>query len=90
MGNRCVTIDHTQRRYALLLMYALAAFWGIAQVVSFDNTVLHVLISILISATATVWIVAQPGGSVRDQEVIDAANREGLAMVFTGTRHFRH
>jgi phosphoribosylaminoimidazolecarboxamide formyltransferase/IMP cyclohydrolase len=34
--------------------------------------------------------VIQPGGSVRDQEVIEAANRLGLAMVFTGVRHFRH
>jgi phosphoribosylaminoimidazolecarboxamide formyltransferase/IMP cyclohydrolase len=34
--------------------------------------------------------VIQPGGSVRDQEVIDAANRLNLAMVFTGVRHFRH
>src|SRR5579884_4302538 len=34
--------------------------------------------------------VIQPGGSVRDSDVIDAANRLGLAMVFTGVRHFRH
>jgi phosphoribosylaminoimidazolecarboxamide formyltransferase/IMP cyclohydrolase len=34
--------------------------------------------------------VIQPGGSVRDDEVIAAANRLGLAMVFTGLRHFRH
>ena len=34
--------------------------------------------------------VIQPGGSMRDQEVIDAANDRGIAMVFTGTRHFRH
>ena len=34
--------------------------------------------------------IIQPGGSVRDQEVIDAADRLGLAMVFTGVRHFRH
>jgi phosphoribosylaminoimidazolecarboxamide formyltransferase/IMP cyclohydrolase len=34
--------------------------------------------------------IIQPGGSVRDQEVIDAADRLGLAMVFTGIRHFRH
>jgi phosphoribosylaminoimidazolecarboxamide formyltransferase/IMP cyclohydrolase len=34
--------------------------------------------------------VIQPGGSVRDQEVIDAANEYGMAMVFTGERHFRH
>ena len=32
----------------------------------------------------------QPGGSVRDQEVIAAANERGMAMVFTGNRHFRH
>ncbi|MDH5257108.1 MAG: bifunctional phosphoribosylaminoimidazolecarboxamide formyltransferase/IMP cyclohydrolase [Gammaproteobacteria bacterium] len=34
--------------------------------------------------------VIQPGGSMRDQEVIDAANEHGIAMVFTGMRHFRH
>jgi phosphoribosylaminoimidazolecarboxamide formyltransferase/IMP cyclohydrolase len=32
----------------------------------------------------------QPGGSIRDQDVIDAANEARLAMVFTGRRHFRH
>ena len=34
--------------------------------------------------------VIQPGGSIRDQEVIDAANEHGMSMVFTGVRHFRH
>ena len=34
--------------------------------------------------------VIQPGGSVRDQEVVEAADRLGLAMIFTGVRHFRH
>lgn len=34
--------------------------------------------------------VIQPGGSIRDQEVIDAANERGIVMVFTGERHFRH
>ena len=34
--------------------------------------------------------VIQPGGSVRDQEVIAAADERGVAMVFTGVRHFRH
>jgi phosphoribosylaminoimidazolecarboxamide formyltransferase/IMP cyclohydrolase len=34
--------------------------------------------------------IIQPGGSVRDQEVIDAADRLGMAMIFTGVRHFRH
>jgi phosphoribosylaminoimidazolecarboxamide formyltransferase / IMP cyclohydrolase len=41
-------------------------------------------------AKAGATAVIQPGGSVRDQEVTDAANRLGLAMVFTGIRHFRH
>jgi len=34
--------------------------------------------------------VIQPGGSMRDEEVIAAANEHGMAMVFTGMRHFRH
>ena len=41
-------------------------------------------------AKAGATAIIQPGGSVRDQEVIDAANRLGLAMVTTGVRHFRH
>ena len=41
-------------------------------------------------AKAGATAVAQPGGSVRDAEVIAAANRLGIAMVFTGRRHFRH
>ena len=45
-------------------------------------------VDVLASAGATA--VIQPGGSVRDEEVIAAANEHGLAMVFTGIRHFRH
>jgi phosphoribosylaminoimidazolecarboxamide formyltransferase/IMP cyclohydrolase len=41
-------------------------------------------------AKAGATAVIQPGGSVRDAEVIEAANRLGVAMVFTGARHFRH
>jgi phosphoribosylaminoimidazolecarboxamide formyltransferase/IMP cyclohydrolase len=41
-------------------------------------------------AAAGATAVVQPGGSVRDQEVIAAADEHGLAMVFTGKRHFRH
>jgi phosphoribosylaminoimidazolecarboxamide formyltransferase/IMP cyclohydrolase len=41
-------------------------------------------------AGAGATAVVQPGGSVRDQEVIDAADEHGIAMVFTGRRHFRH
>jgi phosphoribosylaminoimidazolecarboxamide formyltransferase/IMP cyclohydrolase len=45
---------------------------------------------LLEAAAAGGTCVIQPGGSMRDQEVIDAANEKGLAMVFTGMRHFRH
>ncbi len=41
-------------------------------------------------AHAGATAVIQPGGSVRDAEVIEAANKLGVAMVFTGVRHFRH
>jgi phosphoribosylaminoimidazolecarboxamide formyltransferase/IMP cyclohydrolase len=41
-------------------------------------------------ATAGATAIVQPGGSVRDDEVIAAADERGLAMVFTGRRHFRH
>jgi len=41
-------------------------------------------------AKAGATAVVQPGGSVRDAEVIAAADEQGLAMVFTGRRHFRH
>ncbi len=39
---------------------------------------------------AGITAVIQPGGSIRDQESIDMANKYGIAMVFTGHRHFRH
>ncbi|HEU0005754.1 MAG TPA: bifunctional phosphoribosylaminoimidazolecarboxamide formyltransferase/IMP cyclohydrolase, partial [Terriglobia bacterium] len=43
-----------------------------------------------VAATAGISAVIQPGGSVKDHEVIDAANEHGIAMVFTGVRHFKH
>ena len=45
---------------------------------------------LLAAAEAGATAVIQPGGSMRDDEVIKAADDAGLAMVFTGTRHFRH
>jgi len=41
-------------------------------------------------AAAGVTAVVQPGGSIRDPEVIAAADEHGIAMVLTGERHFRH
>lgn len=46
--------------------------------------------SIDTAAQAGIEAIIQPGGSMRDQEVIDAANEAGIAMLFTGMRHFRH
>jgi phosphoribosylaminoimidazolecarboxamide formyltransferase/IMP cyclohydrolase len=46
--------------------------------------------SIDAAAAAGITAVVQPGGSMRDEEVIEAANEHGVAMVFTGIRHFRH
>ena len=45
---------------------------------------------LLVAIEAGATAVIQPGGSVRDDEVIKAADDHGVAMVFTGTRHFRH
>jgi phosphoribosylaminoimidazolecarboxamide formyltransferase / IMP cyclohydrolase len=45
---------------------------------------------LLAAAEAGATAAIQPGGSVRDEEVIRAADAAGLAMVFTGVRHFRH
>ena len=45
---------------------------------------------LLAAIAAGATAVIQPGGSVRDDEVIAAADKAGLAMVFTGVRHFRH
>ena len=42
------------------------------------------------AAEGGVVAIAQPGGSIRDDEVVAAADRLGMAMVFTGVRHFRH
>ena len=45
---------------------------------------------LIAAAEAGVTSIIQPGGSIRDDEVIDAANKLGLSMVFSGIRHFRH
>lgn len=43
-----------------------------------------------VAAEGGVTVVVQPGGSIRDQEVVDACDRRGVAMLMTGVRHFRH
>jgi AICAR transformylase/IMP cyclohydrolase PurH len=45
---------------------------------------------LLVAIKAGATAVIQPGGSVRDNDVVKAADEHGIAMVFTGTRHFRH
>ena len=46
--------------------------------------------SVEIAHKAGIKAVIQPGGSIRDQDSIDYCNKNGIAMVFTGTRHFKH
>ena len=46
--------------------------------------------NIELAAEAGIAAIVQPGGSIRDSEVVEAADRHGIAMVFTGVRHFRH
>ena len=46
--------------------------------------------NIEMAAKGGVTAVVQPGGSIRDQDVIDEANKFNIAMVFTGIRHFNH
>ena len=43
-----------------------------------------------LAAAACIKAIIQPGGSIRDQESIDECNKYGIAMVFTGIRHFKH
>jgi phosphoribosylaminoimidazolecarboxamide formyltransferase/IMP cyclohydrolase len=42
------------------------------------------------AAEAGITAIIQPGGSIRDQESIEEADSHGIAMVFTGVRHFKH
>lgn len=46
--------------------------------------------SVDLAASMEIGAIIQPGGSTRDEEVISAANEQGISMVFTGIRHFRH
>lgn len=46
--------------------------------------------SIETAANLGITAIIQPGGSIRDAEIIDAANKAGIVMLFTGLRHFRH
>ena len=42
------------------------------------------------AAKAGVTAIIQPGGSIRDEDSIKACDKHGIAMIFTGTRHFKH
>ena len=63
--------------------------WAIGSVVASD-AFFPFADGLLAAAEAGATAVIQPGGSMRDDEVIAAADEVGLAMVFTGMRHFRH
>jgi len=63
--------------------------WAIGSVVASD-AFFPFADGLLEAVEAGALAVIQPGGSMRDEEVIEAANKAGVAMVFTGMRHFRH
>lgn len=63
--------------------------WAIGSVVASD-AFFPFADGLIAAADAGATAIIQPGGSVRDEEVIAAADDKGLAMVFTGMRHFRH
>jgi len=63
--------------------------WAVGSVVASD-AFFPFADGLLAAAEAGATAVIQPGGSIRDDEVIAAADNAGLAMVFTGMRHFRH
>ncbi|PCI42342.1 MAG: bifunctional phosphoribosylaminoimidazolecarboxamide formyltransferase/inosine monophosphate cyclohydrolase [Rhodospirillaceae bacterium] len=63
--------------------------WAIGSVVASD-AFFPFSDGLLEAVEAGATAVIQPGGSIRDEEVIEAANNAGVAMVFTGMRHFRH
>jgi hypothetical protein len=56
----------------------------------FSHATLEPDLSCCVKAEAGATAIIQPGGSIRDGEVVKAADGAGLAMVFTGVRHFRH
>jgi len=66
-----------------------AESWAIGSVVASD-AFFPFADGLIAAAEAGATAIIQPGGSVRDEEVIAAADEKGLAMVFTGMRHFRH
>ncbi|MEQ8229012.1 MAG: bifunctional phosphoribosylaminoimidazolecarboxamide formyltransferase/IMP cyclohydrolase [Rhodospirillales bacterium] len=66
-----------------------AESWAISSVVASD-AFFPFADGLLAAAEAGATAIIQPGGSMRDDEVIQAADEAGLAMVFTGMRHFRH
>ena len=67
-----------------------AAAKGLAGSVAASDAFFPFADGLLVAIEAGATAVIQPGGSVRDDEVVKAADDHGVAMVFTGTRHFRH
>lgn len=76
VGSANIAIDQAGERAAAAVMASDAFF-------PFNDTVLQ-------AAGAGIKAIIQPGGSIRDRESIDAADEHGIAMVFTGMRHFKH
>ena len=63
--------------------------WAVGSVVASD-AFFPFADGLLAAVESGVTAVIQPGGSIRDKDVISAADKAGIAMVFTGMRHFKH
>ena len=91
-GAKAVVISDTHERRLKESRDALAEEFGDDRItaVTCDVTQQDQVEELLAAADAGATAIIQPGGSMRDAEVIAAADERGLAMVFTGMRHFRH
>jgi hypothetical protein len=86
-------------QYTMLLLVAVllnVGVWAVEKAVDVEFEFLSVsyvateVILLLLYGMLRDYGIIQPGGSIRDEESIKAANEAGIAMVFTGKRHFKH
>jgi hypothetical protein len=75
-------------RFLAVLMVAAGHCWSVLKQIYLSGHYPSAAVELV--ADSAVRAVVQPGGSVRDEEVIAAAQKGGIAMFFTGTRHFSH
>ena len=83
-------VKHTKSNAIVLAKNQQLVASGVGQTSRVDALKQSIADSVEIALNAGVRAVVQPGGSVRDQDSIDFCDAHGMAMVFTGIRHFKH